>query len=511
LGEQIHYNKEVTMQIDNTIPLDNYDNVISKLNTIREKPEAAKKTSKSVFCFGKIKIKPQKYVVLQSDDGDKTTIATIDEIANLAGLTSEKSVRRHLKTADGRSHIIHRLKKLPYIPLPAFEEMRVQLEATKQTEFNKLTKHELLLTIDILRARWDEILDYGQWDSENKVLHLRRDPEPKSDRKWSLPRSVEIHQKKDVAQIYVLHKGNFTAKLGRGAFKEVSRAVNLNTLESFVHATIDIEKRYYRNIANKRKLIMNEIQIQNRFWEDEFVHIAGWTEYKSKSGSPKIAIISEHCNGGELYEAAANHTENCGIILNQNIDELMQVVTDLLQMLIKLEHKGIVNRDIKPENVFLVVGKNGHIRAKMGDFGLAISQKSLLDLYQKKPAYLCGTANYLPPEVAMLDLPPHIRAGYSTQIWEMGVLLHCLFTCLLPLYGKDRNPYETPYLIKQVLIDRGIDNSFTENNPKLLQCLAQNPKHLYFFKNMVRLMLQVDPRQRPSAADLLKLLEDFKK
>jgi serine/threonine protein kinase len=111
----------------------------------------------------------------------------------------------------------------------------------------------------------------------------------------------------------------------------------------------------------------------------------------------------------------------------------------------------------------------------------------------------------------MMSYPPKVRAAYTTQIWEMGVLLHCLFTCKFPLFGKNKNPVDTPDQIKQSSISMGIMNSFNLNNTDLLHCLAYGHDHLYFLKNMVESMLQVDPSQRPSASVLLNRLEDFKK
>jgi serine/threonine protein kinase len=58
-----------------------------------------------------------------------------------------------------------------------------------------------------------------------------------------------------------------------------------------------------------------------------------------------------------------------------------------------LHSRGIIHRDIKPENVFLA--RTGSMQTvKLGDFGWAIVKRAT-----SKRTTICGTMEYLPPEV----------------------------------------------------------------------------------------------------------------
>jgi serine/threonine protein kinase len=74
--------------------------------------------------------------------------------------------------------------------------------------------------------------------------------------------------------------------------------------------------------------------------------------------------------------------------------EAVQVCRDLLDALQAVHQRGVVHRDIKPDNIFLLDG-----RAVLTDFGVA---KSLSDpaTALTGPGQLVGTLDYMPPEQA---------------------------------------------------------------------------------------------------------------
>jgi serine/threonine protein kinase len=72
-----------------------------------------------------------------------------------------------------------------------------------------------------------------------------------------------------------------------------------------------------------------------------------------------------------------------------------------------LHHKGIIYRDLKPENVIL--DKEGY--PLLIDFGIAkISRTSTT---------FCGTCEYMAPEVVLGD-----KYDKSADLWSLGVLLY---------------------------------------------------------------------------------------
>ena len=87
---------------------------------------------------------------------------------------------------------------------------------------------------------------------------------------------------------------------------------------------------------------------------------------------------------------------------------------------------NILYRDLKPENV--LVGVDGYI--KLTDFGL--SKENIEGMKDAKS--LCGTAEYLSPEI--LQRQGH---GKATDWWSFGAIIYEMLVGLPPFYSKDRD------------------------------------------------------------------------
>ena len=93
-------------------------------------------------------------------------------------------------------------------------------------------------------------------------------------------------------------------------------------------------------------------------------------------------------------------------------EETIKIGIDICNALVLLAKKGIVHRDIKPQNIF--VNNDGDY--KLGDFGTARSIKGTSSIMSMK-----GTFSYMSPEV-MLRRPVNFKA----DIYSLGMVMYRL-------------------------------------------------------------------------------------
>ncbi|PBP19576.1 cell cycle serine/threonine-protein kinase CDC5/MSD2 [Diplocarpon rosae] len=89
---------------------------------------------------------------------------------------------------------------------------------------------------------------------------------------------------------------------------------------------------------------------------------------------------------------------------------------------IKYMHaKGIIHRDLKMGNIFLDKDMN----VKIGDFGLAALLMSGKDWQACRRTTLCGTPNYIAPEILSKDKGGH---DHAVDIWSLGIIIFAMLT-----------------------------------------------------------------------------------
>ena len=143
-----------------------------------------------------------------------------------------------------------------------------------------------------------------------------------------------------------------------------------------------------------------------------------------------IYLIMEYAPGGDLYH------------LIQDEYSLEEVVAARIMRHALLAVKGchdtaIMHRDIKPEN--LVIGADGYL--KLIDFGWSAPIEA-----HTRRSTICGTLDYLPPEMLRGR-----RYGHSIDVWCLGILAWELLAGSPPFEKVDR--HATTEAIKKAKLD----------------------------------------------------------
>lgn len=139
--------------------------------------------------------------------------------------------------------------------------------------------------------------------------------------------------------------------------------------------------------------------------------------HESFKDATHLYLAFEYVQGGEIFRLLRRES------LFPN-DVALFYITEIVLALEYLHAQRIAYRDLKPEN--LLIAADGHL--KITDFGFA---KRVED----KTFTLCGTPEYLSPEIIM-----GVGHNMGVDWWALGILIFELLAGFPPFY--DQNPYE---------------------------------------------------------------------
>jgi eukaryotic-like serine/threonine-protein kinase len=108
---------------------------------------------------------------------------------------------------------------------------------------------------------------------------------------------------------------------------------------------------------------------------------------------------------------------------------IAHVISHLCKALTKAHALGIVHRDIKPDNVFLI-DADGDLFAKLLDFGIA--KMTLDSINVTSTGVAMGTAHYMSPEQVLSAKHVDLRS----DLWAVGVVAYQCLTANLPFQGE---------------------------------------------------------------------------
>lgn len=181
--------------------------------------------------------------------------------------------------------------------------------------------------------------------------------------------------------------------LGTGKFGHVYLARERRT-RAIVALKVLSKKQIMR--ANYTAQIRREIEIQSHLRHPNVLRLYGffWD-------ARRVCLVLEYASGGELYKQLKRQP------LGRFAEEVAaRYVQQLVAALQYMHNRHVIHRDIKPENLLTDDGV-----LKISDFGWSIHAPSA------KRSTLCGTLDYLPPE--MVRQKNHDNA---VDLWSLGIL-----------------------------------------------------------------------------------------
>ena len=110
------------------------------------------------------------------------------------------------------------------------------------------------------------------------------------------------------------------------------------------------------------------------------------------------------------------------------VDRLLNILLQAGQGLAAAHARGIIHRDLRPENIFVTTGPRGEDVPKLLDLGIAKVPGD--DRNATRAGTISGTPSYLAPEQAM-GRPVDAR----TDVYALGAIMYECFTGTLPFQG----------------------------------------------------------------------------
>ena len=244
--------------------------------------------------------------------------------------------------------------------------------------------------------------------------------------------------------------------LGRGSFGKV------------VLVRLEKSKKLYAMKILKKELVIKRKQVNHTMTErsllEKLNHPFIVKLFYAFQDKTKLYFITEFMQGGELFFHLRRNS--------QYKEKSVKFYMSEILLAIDYMHKNnFIYRDLKPENI--LIDKFGHI--KLTDFGLS----KLLDEEEQKTYTLCGTPEYLAPEIIF-------EKGYDkTCDWfSFGVVMFEMLCGFHPF--KQKKGKFNPQIYKMKII---IPENISKNAKDLIEkLLNSNPRERIGYNSSEEIM-----------------------
>ena len=180
------------------------------------------------------------------------------------------------------------------------------------------------------------------------------------------------------------------------------------------------------------------------------------------------------------------------------VERATDIAVQICRALSAAHGLGVVHRDMKPENVFLLKSNDGREVVKIVDFGIAQMTDSAGENTRKltRTGMIFGTPEYMSPEQASGK-----QIDHRVDVYATGVILYEMFAGRVPFVGDSfmgvltQHMFEPPPAITELNPNADVTAEFTA---VIFKALAKDPNQRYasmaeFSEDLIRVRQGVRP------------------
>ncbi|OJD19954.1 PLK protein kinase [Emergomyces pasteurianus Ep9510] len=223
------------------------------------------------------------------------------------------------------------------------------------------------------------------------------------------PPPPTVHEPEDGGEEYIT--GRF---LGKGGFAVCYEGRLARNNRVFAMKVVKSEM----NQKKMEEKFRTELQIHSKM---RHPNIVGF--YRAFAFEQNTYVILELCPNGSVMDMVRKR--KC-----LSLPEVRRFMVQLCGAVKYMHKRNVAHRDLKMGNLFL----DHNMDIKVGDFGLAAIILSEKD--EKRRRTLCGTPNYIAPEVLDKSKGGH---NQKVDIWSLGVIFFAMLTGYPPFQSKTQD------------------------------------------------------------------------